>query len=447
MSVFEVLIATLFGINLPSADVGSDLWLAIRILTQRDWQCGLANTKITSQDSAMDTNDKIFYENQHIYGVVTLTFPTLSFMFVSFHWWRLENISNGGSGRLKTLPILLLQIWPQYRMAKLIYHGFWLRNPEWRKDQKILQQSVTSIEPFIESVPQWFWMTYLWRSTWCFGPIGYVGVFSYTTSILSASFGMTNFLRVGPLKVIPCQPASGFGHPSFYLIFSSCTCSLIALGLIAFPNFHIGPTNTFSNPEIARIACYIFLLFIKMSIGIVSLMASVGFTNTFKLALWHPGLILLPIFTPYTMGPSYVKCECKLSNKLRLSFSLTFLNLLVNSAAMLISVSNQSSDESPTEWSESKRIELEILNPLGLNSSTVSSLGFGVYFTAGICTTALIFTDMCCPSICSKPQRAAKSIEELLSYQDQIEDRVDQNPRSLFVNGRNGSIEAIHRLP
>ena len=106
MSVFEVLITAVFGIILPSADVGSDLWLAIRILTQRDWQCGLANTKIKSQDSAMDTNDKIFYENQHIYGVVTLTFPTLSFMFVSFHWWRLENISNGGSGRLKTLPIL-----------------------------------------------------------------------------------------------------------------------------------------------------------------------------------------------------------------------------------------------------------------------------------------------------------------------------------------------------
>ena len=98
-------------------------------------------------------------------------------------------------------------------------------------------------------------------------------------------------------------------------------------------------------------------------------------------------------------------------------------------------------------WSEQKRIELEILNPLGLNSSTVSSLGFGVYFTAAICTTALIFTDMCCSSICSKPQRAEKTSKELLSYQEQIEDPVNQNPRSLFVIGRNGSIEAIHRLP
>ena len=113
MSVSEVLITTVFGIILPSADVGSDLWLAIRILTLRDWQCGLAITKISSQDSALDINAKMFYENQHIYGV-DIDIPNsvihvceLSLVEIGkrSNWWiwATENPTNFATSNLATV--------------------------------------------------------------------------------------------------------------------------------------------------------------------------------------------------------------------------------------------------------------------------------------------------------------------------------------------------------
>ena len=95
------------------------------------------------------------------------------------------------------------------------------------------------MEPFIESVPQVLWLTYLWDETKCVGPtvgpkgeIDPLGLVTYVTSILSASYGLTNFLRVGPLKIIPEKPASGYGHLSFYLIIFGNASSLILRGLI-----------------------------------------------------------------------------------------------------------------------------------------------------------------------------------------------------------------------
>ena len=42
---------------------------------------------------------------------------TLSLLFVLPHWWRTEKTTKR---RLLTLPLLLMQIWPQYRVVKLL---------------------------------------------------------------------------------------------------------------------------------------------------------------------------------------------------------------------------------------------------------------------------------------------------------------------------------------
>ena len=59
-----------------------------------------------------------------IYGGVSFIFPTASFTFATYHWWQLENSKMGGAGRLKTLPFLLMQVWPQYRVMKMVYLGY-----------------------------------------------------------------------------------------------------------------------------------------------------------------------------------------------------------------------------------------------------------------------------------------------------------------------------------
>ena len=41
----------------------------------------------------------------------------LSFLFLIPHWWKTEKTTGR---RLKTLPLLLLQLWPQYRVFRLM---------------------------------------------------------------------------------------------------------------------------------------------------------------------------------------------------------------------------------------------------------------------------------------------------------------------------------------
>ena len=59
--------------------------------------------------SHLDANPK--------FGTALIIPMTLSFLFAIPHWWRTEKTTKL---RLLTLPLLLLQIWPQYRVVKLL---------------------------------------------------------------------------------------------------------------------------------------------------------------------------------------------------------------------------------------------------------------------------------------------------------------------------------------
>ena len=52
-----------------------------------------------------------------IYGIVTLLPVVASFLFLFPHWWRTEKTIKR---RCLTLPFLLLQIWPQFRVIELL---------------------------------------------------------------------------------------------------------------------------------------------------------------------------------------------------------------------------------------------------------------------------------------------------------------------------------------
>ena len=109
-----------------------------------------------------------FSRQMFTYGMVTLLFPAICFAFTICHWWQLED-PKGNVGRTKTLPLLLFQVWPQFRMLRLIYLGFWKKDPKWKKERQLLHENIVSLEPFLESVPQSLWVVYLKLSTYCFG--------------------------------------------------------------------------------------------------------------------------------------------------------------------------------------------------------------------------------------------------------------------------------------
>ena len=106
MSHFEAAVSFVFGVFLPTVDVGSDLWLAIKLI------------------SGVKCRGRVQYFT--IWGGVSFICPSLSFLFVTYHWWKMEKPKD----RLKTLPFLLAQVWPQYRMVKLIHKGYNKKHPK-----------------------------------------------------------------------------------------------------------------------------------------------------------------------------------------------------------------------------------------------------------------------------------------------------------------------------
>ena len=133
---------TMFGVILPTGDVGSDFWL-IGTLFFRDYNLSC----------------KRWLEKRYLYGGIAFTFPTLSFLCTTHYWWYMENIKReGGSGRMNTLPLLLCQVWPQYRMIRILYLGLVKKCPQWRRERKVMLENVSGVEPFVESVPQSLWV-------------------------------------------------------------------------------------------------------------------------------------------------------------------------------------------------------------------------------------------------------------------------------------------------
>ena len=211
-------------------------------------------------------------------------------------------------------------------MIRILYLGLVKKSPQWRREQKVMLENVSGVEPFIESVPQCLLVLSLGIVTLgCVGPISHNGLdvqgtYVFATSILSASYGLTNFLRVGPLKVIPNQPAAGFGHPSFYIVFFGVLCSLAAKGVV------IG-----ALVQVKQFTELLVIFIPQVLFSLTTLCATLCVKDTISLAIRHPAIALMPIFTTFTFGPEKSHCQCLLGNrlfvyfasKLRVHYSLT----------------------------------------------------------------------------------------------------------------------------
>ena len=199
-------------------------------------------------------------------------------------------------------------------MLKLIYKGFIRKDPRWRDEQTIIQENIMGVEPFIESVPQCFWYLYLWVSSrGCIGPINGthvnpMGTVAFTTSVPCAGYGLTNFLRVGPLKTIPNKPASGFGHLSFWLVFLTNLFRLIAKGVLMVWCVNIEPYRA----KFLRLGTFASLALLPhFLLAVLSLLITTGFKllDALNLVAKFPGVALMPVFTPFTLGPDTFSCR------------------------------------------------------------------------------------------------------------------------------------------
>ena len=118
MSWISALITLAFGVVMPTVDVYSDIYLAVKLLTfapppgyeQYDW----CTRQIADHQK---------------YAAAMLTPPIISWIFVAYQW---QNIEVGAKRKLATLPLLLLQVYPQWRALRVLYYGKWKKQRGWQ---------------------------------------------------------------------------------------------------------------------------------------------------------------------------------------------------------------------------------------------------------------------------------------------------------------------------
>merc|ERR1712012_147084 len=76
----------------------------------------------------------------------------LSWIMTIPHFLRVEKFWRQ---RLKGFPFWLLSLWPQYRGARLLWLAHCKKNKtKFEKEQKEEEETLSHIEPFLESIPQ-----------------------------------------------------------------------------------------------------------------------------------------------------------------------------------------------------------------------------------------------------------------------------------------------------
>ena len=94
------------------------------------------------------TNGALCIEEQgEFYGhpnfALTMFAPILlSTLFLIPQWLKQEQSKER---ILKTLPLLLLQLYPQFKMLEILFLGLWKKDGKWRAKMDELQKSVTYI--------------------------------------------------------------------------------------------------------------------------------------------------------------------------------------------------------------------------------------------------------------------------------------------------------------
>ena len=87
---------------------------------------------------------EVIAKPQPLYGIMTLIPVLLAFTLTTLHWYQTEESSK----RLRTLPLLLAQIWPQYRVGRIL----WLYkkgDDKWIKEKELIERKLSSLGEFL----------------------------------------------------------------------------------------------------------------------------------------------------------------------------------------------------------------------------------------------------------------------------------------------------------
>ena len=79
------------------------------------------------------------------YGYAMLAPILLMTIFSIRQWWRLEKSKRN---QLLTFPLVVLQLFPQYRAIRILYLGL-MRKKAWRKEKELYDRDLSSLGMYI----------------------------------------------------------------------------------------------------------------------------------------------------------------------------------------------------------------------------------------------------------------------------------------------------------
>ena len=127
---------SVFGVILPSVDQGSDYY-TIATLIDYGFEC---HSRCAEPDQEDEEDSRV-----RSYGYAMLAPILLMTIFSLRQWWRLEKIGN----RLRTLPLVFMQCFPQYRALRILYLGLWKKAGEWREELDIYNRDLASLGMYV----------------------------------------------------------------------------------------------------------------------------------------------------------------------------------------------------------------------------------------------------------------------------------------------------------
>ena len=152
----------------------------------------------TTNRSLCDGSNGKFYN--HTYFAISMLVPVLlTTIFVIPHWLRHEKPKKR---LLKTWPLIVLQVYPQFRMAEILYFGFLKKDRHWESKRDDFQKEIGFLEAMVESIPQTHILLFLAGKEpgLIIGEGSVLFWATFSTSLLSASYALAKFLMTGPIR-------------------------------------------------------------------------------------------------------------------------------------------------------------------------------------------------------------------------------------------------------
>ena len=203
-----------------------------------------------------------------------------------------------------------------------------------------------------------------------------------SSSVFTATLGISKFLKMGPCRLVPDEGLiGGYLNMGFLILMINTASTMMAKGLLLAaiatndPDGHIfAPTGEITTPLLINkeaiglwvasiyLPHLIYVIVSKKMIlhrqwniiesisfqAMIILISTIGMKKFLNIVVTYPAMILTPVFSIWTFGPS----KCHNEKRLGVSFKLAWINLALTTLGILTiylihSIKEPAMDERP----------------------------------------------------------------------------------------------------